>query len=279
MPSRSKSCIPAYQNYVPCGNPKCKDSCTSSYLNCVICHKSFHYKCAGLTKKTYLEFVNKRKNFICEDTCFKLLFPFHGISQIDFLITQFDSNDRPCKKCKKECLGMKHMKCSQCEACKSWFHDECANINPTYYYDGETKRKKLKKILFFCSIKCEMSTLPFYKITKEEFIYECDPFSDTFPCSICSLDCPVNCLQCSNCEKWVHFQCTDLGHKLNDYINNDREYYCNNKRCEMRLLPFHSSPYPLCNDPHVDSLSVEICKNSTKDSDIFFTSRERILRL
>ena len=101
MPYRGKSCIPAYQNYIPCGNPKCKDSCTSCYLDCIICHKVFHYKCAGLTKKAYLEIINKRKHFICKDTCFKLLFPFHGIGPIDFWTTQFDSNVRPCKKCKK----------------------------------------------------------------------------------------------------------------------------------------------------------------------------------
>ena len=190
---------------------------------------------------------------------FKIIVPlFNDITQIDLLTTLFDSDVRPCKKCKKECLGDKLMKCSQCVACNSWFHNECANINPTYYYDSDTKKKIKKTVLFFCCLKCEMSIFPYYKLSKETFIYECDPFSYIFPCSICSLDCTVSCLQCSHCDKWVHFQCTDLGPKLNDYINNDREYYCNNKRCEMRLLPFHSSSFPFYIDPQLDSFPSDL---------------------
>ena len=102
---RKKSCVPAYQNHVPCGNLKCKVSCASNYLFCAVCCKPFHYKCAGLTKKAYLDHVRTNKNFICSsNSCSRSLFPFNNLDHIDCVTTQIDRNLPPCKKCKRGCL-------------------------------------------------------------------------------------------------------------------------------------------------------------------------------
>ena len=54
-----RSPIDCYRNFIRCGNNKCKVSCDSNSLFCVGCEKWFHYVCAGLSKKTYLDYVKE----------------------------------------------------------------------------------------------------------------------------------------------------------------------------------------------------------------------------
>ena len=59
-------------------------------------------------------------------------------------------------------------------------------------------------------------------------------------------------------------------------IDNDSPYFCNDKRCEMRLIPFHSSSFPTYPNFPI-SLPNESCIiNSESSKPVIFTSSERI---
>ena len=79
---------------------------------------------------------------------------------------------------------------------------------------------------------------PFSHLTDSKLI---DEFN-TFPCRICKLSCwMTDCIQCDNCDKWLHAKCCGPDFNLSDYIDSDKPYMCNDKRCEMCVSPFHSS--------------------------------------
>ena len=173
---RKKSCIPAYQNYISCGNLNCRSNCNKDNLLCVVCNKLFHYKCAGLTKKTYLTHIKTGRNFYCSDSCIRSLFPFNDIDNFDLLTTLFKSDLPPCKKCKKDCLDKKQLKCIQCCKCLSHFHIECVDMSETVF------DKRSKNSDFYCPGRFEMSIMSFNCLSNDAFIKYCDPLSDFFPC-------------------------------------------------------------------------------------------------
>ena len=247
-----KSCIPAYQNYVPCGNRSCKANCTKDNLQCEICSKWFHYKCVGLSKKLYLDFLETRKTFICSDACVRTLFPFSGLDQIEFLTTQVDSDLHPCKKCKKECLGNHLMDCIQCDNCEHWFHSECANLSIHTFNNIIDSNS-----LYFCSKKCEMSIFPFSCTSNATQLEECDPLSDFFPCKVCYMNCVTDCIQCDICDSWVHMDCTDLGSSISLYIDSNKDFICSN-RCELKLMPFSHVSTLLWNQNLFNLLLIQI---------------------
>ena len=112
-----QSPIDYYRNFVLCGNNKCKVSCDSNRLFCVGCQHWFHYECAGLSKKAYLDYVNRKLTFVCDRSCSALMMPFSKLSHNDLMLNFDKTNQYPCGKCKKECLGSKKM--------NSIGYDEC----------------------------------------------------------------------------------------------------------------------------------------------------------
>ena len=227
---RKKSCIPAYKNYIPCGNLSCKVNCNTDNIHCLICNKLFHYKCLGLSKKAYITLKKNNKGIICRDACFQTLFPFCYIDQIDFLDTNIDSDVHPCKKCKKECFGNELMDCIECSVCLKWLHKECSDLSDIAFH-----RYTSNNIPYICNHrKCEVSIFPFKCLDNDSLTYEIN----LFPCTICSRDCDTDCIQCDICNGWVHYDCTDLGPNISLYENTDKEFFCGSRKCNLKLLPF-----------------------------------------
>ena len=113
-------------------------------------------------------------------------------------------NFNPCGVCAAHCdtdnLILK------CDICTKSFHRSCKNVSKKRFRDLEKNNKG-----FICSNKCELSVLPFFSADKIDF------FSALFgegeyPCKKCKRDClnKSACFQCSNCDKWCHFECSDL---------------------------------------------------------------------
>ena len=52
----------------------------------------------------------------------------------------------------------------------------------------------------------------------------------SYPCSICNEECHESCIECSNCKRWVHFECTMLNASLvQEWGKGTRHFVC--KKC------------------------------------------------
>lgn len=135
----------------------------------------------------------------------------------------------PCGKCAKHC-DEKESFIIHCKVCEKSFHRSCLNLS----------KRKYKQIIdrddyFVCSRKCYHLVLP---LTQCDAI---DLFSALFgegdyPCGRCKRDCLDNspCISCSICDKWFHFECSNLNA---DEFNNIPYYFCSSV-CEMCIFPF-----------------------------------------
>lgn len=49
-----------------------------------------------------------------------------------------------------------------------------------------------------------------------------------YPCQICGKNCNNNCIECSSCFGWVHFDCAGLDEELQKHwtSNEDLDYFC-----------------------------------------------------
>ena len=153
-----RSPIPSFQNFVRCGNPKCKISCNDNRLFCEGCQKWFHYFCNRVSRKKFLEITKKKWSYVCDEACYAKLLPFHGVGHNDLLLNFNTLNLYPCNTCKEDCLDSSKMDCIQCDVCCKWYHSDCAP-NMSYSFETYVEKKYLK---YFCHIKCELSFLPFY---------------------------------------------------------------------------------------------------------------------
>ena len=108
------------------------------------------------------------------------------------------------------------MDCIQCDVCPKWYHADCA---PYMEYSFETYVKK--KYLYFCNIKCELTSLPFNTVLvkNNDSIYEFNPQYSS-PCKVCRDECRGygldDCIECDVCCKWLHYDCT--GHSY-EYLD------------------------------------------------------------
>ena len=111
MKQRLKNYIDSYKSLKKCEN--CRENCEFEFICCNVCEKSYHRKCLKLSK---IKFENLRKmdSFICSNTCYNSILPFHDLDNIDFLCVFRGNGEYPCLKCKRDCLG--NMACISCSA-------------------------------------------------------------------------------------------------------------------------------------------------------------------
>ena len=238
-----------FKDFTHCGDLSCPVNCdeNSERVFCEICQKWFHYKCKNLSKKAYLELLASKKSFVCKGTCCQILFPFFNLNQIEFLDLLSVENDTPCKKCKMACLGNGLMNCIQCDVCEHWFHENCANLDYSLecylYYD----------LNFICSDKCWLNLLPFHSVAKNSEVPEFHPSKDSYPCKLCRNQCLgfglMDCIQCSVCQYWIHANCLKLSQEQFEILANDNSEFICSSRCEMMLLPFHSTNFCSVTEP------------------------------
>ena len=230
---RKKSPILEYQNYISCGNYNCKDSCLpSNSLTCKVCSTWFHYKCVGMSKKAYIKIMNCKSAYICSNKCYNVLLPFYELDHIDLLTSMWDSIQN-CHKCKKGCLKNKCLMDSiPCDFCPRRHHFQCTNLS----YD-QFKRIVNNGLEYPCSDKCEMMLFPFSHLDNLALT----SLNLCYPCKVCKQECVSDCIQCDLCDWWLHAECIEPEFSLNDYTNNDKPFMCDDKRCQVRQLPFHSS--------------------------------------
>ena len=87
---------------------------------------------------------------------------------------------------------------------------------------------------FYCSIKCELTLLPFNRMNDIDFVDQLN----LYPCKICIDECVTDCICCDVCEKWLHFRCSGKPlAELEALGDRDKPFICC-ERCEMLLLPF-----------------------------------------
>ena len=101
-------------------------------------------------------------------------------------------------------------------------------------------KKKYKEIIerkttFVCGRKCFNSILPFHH-SDDIDLFSALYGSGEFPCGSCHRDCLEYsaCIQCSICDMWHHFECSNL--TVKEFYNNP--YFFCSDRCEICLLPF-----------------------------------------
>ena len=143
----------------PCG--RCNYSCIDDSIQCVICLRWYHRKCLKFTFKKCKELI-ENQSFICSKKCESNVFPFYSIGDKAFIFINSTKRKFPCYKCTGEChRSMNRIKCIQC---LRWAHLECINM----------PRSKADRIdSFYCSTKCELSTLPFYNLASTGLISLC----------------------------------------------------------------------------------------------------------
>ena len=69
-----------------------------------------------------------------------------------------------CKLCSKYCN--RNQKLIQCEVCKAWIHQKCANLNLT---NEQCSKLENFNMTYFCKI-CLCVTLPFQNLSNQEFL-------------------------------------------------------------------------------------------------------------
>ena len=94
---------------------------------------------------------------------------------------------------------------------------------------------KEKNVDYICSSKCIFSELPFFSSDNIDF-FSALFGENEFPCAKCKRDCldMSPCIQCSICDDWHHFECTNL--TINQF--NTNPYFFCSRKCELRVFPF-----------------------------------------
>ena len=117
------------------------------------------------------------------------------------------------------------MDCIQCDVCSKWQHASCATL------DFPFKLYVERDLPYFCSIKCELTLLPFNQVNNVKF----QEHLNLYPCKICIDKCVTDWILCDVCEKWLHFKCSDKPMtELQALGESDKPFICCD-RCEMRL--------------------------------------------
>ena len=135
----------------------------------------------------------------------------------------------PCGKCGSHCDTQESL-ILKCEVCSKQFHRSCLKISKKRHREitknGET---------FICGWSCTKKLLPFSELDNIDFF---NVFFDgsKFPCGKCKKGCldQTPCISCSICDRWFHFECSNLTAK--DF--NSISYYFCSPACEICLLPF-----------------------------------------
>ena len=138
-------------------------------------------------------------------------------------------NFHPCGKCGSHCDSAETLVLC-CNICNKNFHRSCLKLSKKKYREIIQKNET-----FICSPKCVNSSLPFSSLDDIDF------FSVLFgegkyPCAKCKRDCTKYsaCISCSICDRWVHFECSNLSKSEFFSI----PYFFCSPACEVCLLPF-----------------------------------------
>ena len=120
----------------------------------------------------------------------------------------------------------------KCDVCSKSFHRSCKKITKKAFRDLSSSHGT-----YICSHKCFATTLPFYESDNIDFFSALSGEGE-YPCGKCHIECldkpaPAS-IQCSICDKWYHFVCTNLTKK--EFLN-DVYFFCS-RRCEMYNFPF-----------------------------------------
>ena len=108
-----------------------------------MCSRWYHQHC---NDRNRTEHVSDNGIYTCEK-CINSMLPL-------FECALFGEGQRPCKKCKGDCLdGMQYF---QCVVCNSLNHQICSKISKKYFYHAIEFHKDL-----IYRDKCYISSLPF----------------------------------------------------------------------------------------------------------------------
>ena len=120
----------------------------------------------------------------------------------------------PCGKCGLHCDSNESL-ILYCEICNKHYHRSCLGIS----------KKRFKEILrnketFVCSRKCSSSLIALTQNDNIDF-YSALEGEGEFPCGRCKRDCldKTPCISCSICDRWFHFECSNLSAKEFNSIN------------------------------------------------------------
>lgn len=138
-------------------------------------------------------------------------------------------NFHPCGKCGSHCDRDESL-ILDCKICCKQFHRSCLKIS----------KKRHKEIIqnketFICSRSCTFKLLPFSNLDDIDLFNTLFDGSD-YPCGRCKRGCldQTPCISCSICDRWFHFECSNLTAKE---FNSITYYFCS-AACEICLLPF-----------------------------------------
>ena len=142
---------------------RCNFSCETHFISCAECNKRIHQKCLHITNKMF-KALNK-ETFVCSKNCEFRKFPFHSISDREFITINKKNSKYPCLKCNGECH--KKMERVKCGGCSRWLHLKCTELTKQDFshYLSNTNNN-----VFRCSMKCEVKLFPFNNLNCSDFI-------------------------------------------------------------------------------------------------------------
>ena len=110
----------------------------------------------------------------------------------------------PCGTCRADCEENSN-NCICCIICEKRYHRKCQSLSKKQFDHFKTTDT------YICSPHCFHYDLPFFE--RDDIDYKSAVFGDgKYPCKKCKRDCleGMNCISCSCCGKWLHFECTKL---------------------------------------------------------------------